>query len=299
LTSICELREAVPLLSDVKLSKTLNQSVYVGPVTRDLVLLQCGPTLSLVNLARIGRECAYQRLLRLFGGVGCFALKEPLPLQEVLELGINDPGSGYDPERHKSVDVQGLAKQMASILVGKAEMLQEYFSMEISDGQLRALPNVLGVSSDSGLSFDGLPLFLVRLCAETNWNEEKPCFESVCRLFADWAVETLLPTDEDVEGFDISRLETMAAEVDDVNAGVESGQFEDVAAAAAAAKSRKRSRTSAVANGAQQSALDGLRWLHEAVRKDGLCQWSETLCRDGTVIELVSLDQLYRIFERC
>ena len=64
LTSIEELRSAVNLASDENLSKLLNQSVYVGPVNRELILLQCGASLCLANLAIMARECAYQRLLR-------------------------------------------------------------------------------------------------------------------------------------------------------------------------------------------------------------------------------------------
>merc|ERR1712107_776848 len=145
LTSVMELQEAAELLGDAKLSKNLNQSVYVGPVAREHVLLQCGSTLCLANLARLARECAYQRLLRKLGGLSVLTLKEPLPLRELLLLGIQDPGSGYDAERHKTVDIEALAASMVKLLEEKEEMLDEYFSMQFSDGSLKALPNALGV----------------------------------------------------------------------------------------------------------------------------------------------------------
>lgn len=64
LTSIAELRKAIDESCDEKLTKLLNQSVFVGPLNHELVLLQCGASLCLANIAILARECAYQRLLR-------------------------------------------------------------------------------------------------------------------------------------------------------------------------------------------------------------------------------------------
>eukprot|EP00929_Paragymnodinium_shiwhaense_P062415 TRINITY_DN3115_c3_g1_i1.p1 TRINITY_DN3115_c3_g1~~TRINITY_DN3115_c3_g1_i1.p1 ORF type:complete len:824 (-),score=227.06 TRINITY_DN3115_c3_g1_i1:150-2543(-) len=295
LTSVCELRTATATVADAKLTKSLQQSVFVGPVSRELALLQCGKALCMVNLARAARECAEQRLLRQFGAVSPLVLKEPLPLREVVRLGILDPDSGYDPDAHKDVDVEALGQKLTSLLLEKAEMLNEYISLDIQDDgkeggpKLLALPNALGVTSDSGLTFDCLPLFLVRLCADVNWKEEKACFSSLVKVVADSCVEMLLPTEEEAEAADVTQKRASAAEA---NAAVASGEFEDVAAAAMAA-SKKRART------AGPNPLEGLRWLHEAIRRDGACQWPGVYSTDGTVLELASLDQLYRIFERC
>merc|ERR1719440_945355 len=169
-------------------------------------------------------------------------------------------------------------------------MLDEYVSFGISGGTLNSLPNALGANSDVGLNMEGLPLFLIRLCTEMNWGEEKACFSSLCRCCADFCVEALLPTEEDaarVESATSSQSEAAA-----LNAAVEAGEFEDVAAAAAAA-SRKRART------VGPNVLEELRWLHEALRRDAACRLPGEFARDGTVLELVSLDQLHRIFERC
>ena len=64
LTSIEELRISAAVAGDNELSALVNKSVYVGPVTRELVLLQCEKSLCMVNIAILARECAYQRLLR-------------------------------------------------------------------------------------------------------------------------------------------------------------------------------------------------------------------------------------------
>ncbi|CAE6931966.1 Mlh1 [Symbiodinium sp. CCMP2592] len=284
LTSIEELRISAAVAGDTELSALVNKSVYVGPVTRELVLLQCGKSLCMVNIAILARECAYQRLLRLIGGVGCITLAEPLPLDELLKLGIQDPDSGYDPELHASVDVEAMASRFVTLLLEKAELLNAYFMLEIdvSSKCLKALPNGLGLKSDMGCNFETLPLFLVRLCAEVNWEEEKPCLEGICQVIADFSAELLLPSDAEADIYQRGR-----AAVEELNAAVQSGEFEDIVAASAA----KRQRTT--------EDLQGLRWLHEALRRDGECQWPRELAKDGTFLELASLDQLYKIFERC
>lgn len=302
LTSIAELRANAQLQEvDREFSKGLNHSVYVGPVSRDLVLLQCGGSLCLANLTILAREFAYQRLLRLFGGVGRITLRQPLPVEALLRLGIQDPGSGYDHAAHADVDVPGLVAQFAALLDEKAEMLTEYFMLDIVDGMLTSLPNALGMSSDTGLKFDEVPLFLVRLCVETDWTEENACFEGLCRLTAQLAVELLLPTEEEAARCMAASAGAGSAQANAaaLSAAVEAGDFPDVAAAAAAAKC-KRART------AGQHALQELRYLHEAIRNAaaaagvaGACRWPGSFKKDGTVVNLVALEQLYKIFERC
>jgi len=291
LASIQELRAAVAVAAsaDGVLSQRLNTSVYVGPVDHELVLLQCGSALCLVNLVAVAREFAYQRLLRLFGGPGCISLKRPLPLQETLRLGVLDPESGYDPAVHAAVDVDKLAARLAGVLEAKAELLSEYFMLELCDGSLLSVPNALGLTSEAGLSFEGLPLFLLRLAAEVQWVEEKSCLNQLCRMVADFCVEMLAPGREEAEAAQGCSKADMAA---GVNAEMEAGGFEDVVQAAMAAK-RKRQRTGT------NKPLEQLQWLHEAVRRDSSCQWPAALARDGTVLELVALEQLYRVFERC
>nr|QDO16522.1 DNA mismatch repair protein Mlh1 [Crypthecodinium cohnii] len=170
--------------------------------------------------------------------------------------------------------------------------------MEVRDGFVWSVPNALGLTSDAGLKFDELPIFLVRLCADVNWEEERQCFESLCRLVADFSVESILPDPEDVKQVMDSSIADAAEEAASLNAAVEAGEFEDIVAAAAAAK-RKKQRT----QGAE--ALQELRFIHEALRSDsaaaGLqsCRWPAKFRKDGTVIQLVALEQLYRIFERC
>lgn len=61
-------------------------------------------------------------------------------------------------------------------------MLMEYFSMEVSkDGNLVALPMII---QNYVPCMDKLPLFLLRLGTEVDWETEKGCFDTFSRELA-------------------------------------------------------------------------------------------------------------------
>ena len=221
-----------------------------------------------------------------------------MPLSDLMKLGLRDPESGY--ELHTDADLESLENRFEQLLLEKADLLREYFMLEIEElevgepslsnlsssqrqrrGCIKTVPNALGLSSDVGCCFDSLPLFVVRLCSEVNWNDEKSCLDGLCQITAEFCADLLLP---DPSASDASQRNSAT---DAWNAAVAAGEFEDVAAAAT-----KRPRTN-------PEELQGLRWLHEAIRKDGFCKWPRDFAKDGTLLDLVSLDQLYKIFERC
>lgn len=63
-------------------------------------------------------------------------------------------------------------------------MLKDYFSLEIDeDGNLTGLPLLI---DNYVPPLEGLPMFILRLATEVNWDEEKECFESLskeCAMF--------------------------------------------------------------------------------------------------------------------
>lgn len=61
-------------------------------------------------------------------------------------------------------------------------MLTEYFSLDISaDGSLISLPMII---KDYVPSMNKLPLFLLRLGTEVNWESEKDCFHTFAKELA-------------------------------------------------------------------------------------------------------------------
>lgn len=61
----------------------------------------------------------------------------------------------------------------------KADMLDDYFSLEINEkGQLTGIPMLLeGYIPD----LNQLPMFILRIATEVNWEEEEACFDTFCQ----------------------------------------------------------------------------------------------------------------------
>lgn len=74
-----------------------------------------------------------------------------------------------------------IAQQVTEFLMEKAEMLDDYFSMEINDkGELVSLPQLM---DDFVPYFGSMPSFVMRLATEVNWIEEEACFDTFSRYF--------------------------------------------------------------------------------------------------------------------
>lgn len=96
-------------------------------------------------------------------------------------LALDSPESGWTEEDGPK---EGLAEYIVEFLKKKTEMLADYFSLEIDEeGNLIGLPLLI---DNYVPPLEGLPIFILRLATEVNWDEEKECFESLskeCAMF--------------------------------------------------------------------------------------------------------------------
>ncbi|KAB0378960.1 hypothetical protein FD755_010538 [Muntiacus reevesi] len=118
-------------------------------------------------------------LMKLPSNLNCH--KEPAPLFDLAMLALDSPESGWTEEDGPK---EGLAEYIVEFLKKKAEMLADYFSLEIDEeGNLVGLPLLI---DNYVPPLEGLPVFILRLATEVNWDEEKECFESLskeCAMF--------------------------------------------------------------------------------------------------------------------
>ncbi|KAL1781990.1 DNA mismatch repair protein Mlh1 isoform X1 [Sigmodon hispidus] len=254
LTSVLSLQEEINDRGHESLREMLHNHSFVGCVNPQWALAQHQTKLYLLNTTKLSEELFYQILIYDFANFGVLRLSEPAPLYDLAMLALDSPESGWTEEDGPK---EGLAEYIVEFLKKKAEMLADYFSLEIDEeGNLIGLPLLI---DNYVPPLEGLPLFILRLATEVNWDEEKECFESLskeCALFYSIRKQYILEE---------STL---------------SGQQSDMS----------------------DSAPKPWKWtvehiIYKALRSHLLPPKHFT--EDGNVLQLASLPDLYKVFERC
>ncbi|XP_022540962.2 DNA mismatch repair protein Mlh1 isoform X2 [Astyanax mexicanus] len=171
LSSIKELRSEITDQTHKGLQEMLQNHSFVGCVNPQWSLIQHHTKLYLLNTSKLSQELFYQILIYDFGNFGVLRLSSPAPLYELAMLALDSEESGWTEEDGPK---EGLAQYIVDFLKKKSEMLEDYFSMEVDeDGNLTALPLLLDNYTPA---MEGLPLFILRLATEVNWDSERECF---------------------------------------------------------------------------------------------------------------------------
>ncbi|XP_039927648.1 DNA mismatch repair protein Mlh1 isoform X3 [Hirundo rustica] len=179
LTSVLTLQEEISNQAHAKLQEMLHEHSFVGCVSPQWALAQYQTKLYLLNTTKLSQELFYQILIYDFANFGVLRLSEPAPLYELSMLALEDPESGWTEEDGPK---EGLAEYIVEFLKKKTEMLKDYFSLEIDEeGNLTGLPLLI---DNYVPPLEGLPMFILRLATEVNWDEEKECFESLSKELA-------------------------------------------------------------------------------------------------------------------
>uniref|UniRef100_A0A673J688 DNA mismatch repair protein Mlh1 C-terminal domain-containing protein n=1 Tax=Sinocyclocheilus rhinocerous TaxID=307959 RepID=A0A673J688_9TELE len=140
----------------------LQNHSFVGSVNPQWTLVQHQTKLYPLNTTKLSQELFYQILIYDFGHFGVLRLSNPAPLYDLAMLALDSEESGWMEEDSPK---EGLAQYI-------------YFSLEIDEGNLTGLPMLLDNYSPA---MKGLPMFILRLATEVNWDREK---ESLRSLFS-------------------------------------------------------------------------------------------------------------------
>lgn len=177
----------------------------VGAVDAQLSLVQSGTRLLLLRHAPLLRQLFFQAALRQFGEFPqVLALSPPVQLHAALtpfvaaqlrhqRAAADDAAGAVAPD-----EVAAAVLKLVRVLAARADMLAEYFRVELSPGadgawSLVALPALL--PGHRPLAAE-LPRFLARLALQTRWDAEAQCFSDVLGHLA-WYYALLRPVDGD------------------------------------------------------------------------------------------------------
>uniref|UniRef100_A0A673JI72 DNA mismatch repair protein MLH1 n=1 Tax=Sinocyclocheilus rhinocerous TaxID=307959 RepID=A0A673JI72_9TELE len=253
LTSIKELREDIEQHTHKGLQDLLQNHSFVGSVNPQWTLVQHQTKLYLLNTTKLSQELFYQILIYDFGNFGVLRLSNPAPLYDLAMLALDSEESGWTDEDGPK---EGLAQYIVDFLKQKAVMLEEYFSLEIDEeGNLTGLPMLLDNYTPA---MEGLPMFILRLATEVNWDREKECFH-------DFGIECS-------HFYSIRKQYTLEPDAEEP----QENQM----------KPKKMSWQWKV----EHVLFKALRTLFSPPK-----HFSE----DGSVLQIASLPELYKVFERC
>ncbi|EDW89308.1 DNA mismatch repair protein Mlh1 [Drosophila yakuba] len=176
LSSVLDMRQRVERQCSVQLRSTLKNLVYVGCVDEKRALFQHETHLYLCNTRAFSEELFYQRMIYEFQNCSEITIAPPLPLKDLLMLSLESEAAGWTPEDGNKGE---LADSAAEILLKKAPIMREYFGLRISEeGMLESLPSLLHQYRPCVTL---LPVYLLRLATEVDWEQEAQCFETFCR----------------------------------------------------------------------------------------------------------------------
>ncbi|KAH9503230.1 DNA mismatch repair protein [Bulinus truncatus] len=178
LSSVLQLRQEIKDNSSESIQEILKNYSFVGCVSESHALIQHNTRLYLTNTTTLSKHLFYQIMIQDFGNLGIFRLSEPASIKEVILLALDCAASGWSPADGPKED---MADYVVTFLTSKAEMLQDYFSIEIEDGHLLTLPMLM---ENYVPSLNELPLYILHLATEVNWDSEKECFQSFCEQTA-------------------------------------------------------------------------------------------------------------------
>ncbi|TKA52333.1 hypothetical protein B0A53_04801 [Rhodotorula sp. CCFEE 5036] len=184
LTSVKQLRKEVIEARHEGLDAIIKGHIFVGIVDTNLCqsMLQHQTKLYLVQHAAIAQELFYQLGLRQFGRFSRINLTPPPSLEKLVRLAVDRAYADSAADDSVVAKSDTIVQRVVTTLVDAAPMLEEYFSFTITaNKELASLPLVLpGHAPD----ITKLPLFLLRLGANVDWENEKPCFASFLRELA-------------------------------------------------------------------------------------------------------------------
>ncbi|XP_011861259.1 PREDICTED: DNA mismatch repair protein Mlh1 [Vollenhovia emeryi] len=176
LTSILKLRKDVEDECHEGLRNILANLTFVGCIDQTSALIQSGVNLYICNTRKLAEELFYEIMLYDFANFGVIKFSERISLFDLAMIALDSGETGWSQDDGPKEE---LAARVKELLLEKADMMNEYFSIVMDKvGNLRSLPVLL----DKYYPYEAeIPLYMMRLATEIDWRKEQVCFQNICR----------------------------------------------------------------------------------------------------------------------
>ncbi|CAM6089478.1 unnamed protein product [Calypogeia fissa] len=290
LTSVQELLADIDQDTHSELTDIVKNCIYVGMADGTLALVQYKTCLYLLNIVNLSKELLYQQALRRFAHFDCVDLSSPTSLKDLFIMALNREGSWDESDGPKDQ----IAELNTELLKSKAEMLREYFGVEIDEkGNLCAIPIVLDQYSPD---MDRVCDFVLSIGNNVDWEAEKECFETFAAAIADfYAIYPPLlpnPSDQGLKSWETSKPST--------DSGVGTGSGNDGGSISEASSANVILDPDLLAEA--KTVWSKRDWTIQHVFFPAMKLFLSPprhMANDGTVVRVAYLENLYKVFERC
>ena len=266
LSSVRELWGEIRAHAHAGLTQMVRNMVLVGvcdPGDPDgLWLIQHATKLSAVRFRTMAREFFFQRVVARFGAHRTRRLAERAPISDlvVLALELEQDEDGIDGELADPTLVARAADAARASVAEKAPLLGEYFGVDV-DATSGSILGLPVLVEGFEPDLRGLPEFALALAHDVDWTEEKACFRTVADALATFYADSFDSSPETERDASAAKTGT-EAETEDPE------------------------RVRAI----KQFVFPAMRrCLHP----------SKVAAVQGVATQVASLEQLYRVFERC
>ena len=275
LSSVHTLLRSVTAASLPALNELFAAHTFVGIVNGAYSVVQHKTALYLVNHSRLSQHLLYHHTLHCLTTHPTLRLSSPVSIHDMLSL---------LPPHLPPVERQSVRR-----LCQFRGMLLDYFGVQIDadndEDESCALVGVPELLPHYTPPLLALPLFIHELCSATDWTDEERCLHGVARCLANWyRIQPGMYIDAEAEAEAEAKADSKP----------EAERKDD----------SQQAGVAAVADGAgvEDELPRAVRWciehsLFPASRRP--FQPPRAWLSDGTLTQLASLENLYKIFERC
>ncbi|KAJ6859051.1 DNA mismatch repair protein MLH1 [Populus alba x Populus x berolinensis] len=260
---------------------------YIGMADDVFALLQYKTQLYLANVVNLSKELMYQQVLRRFAHFNVIQLSDPASLRLLIMLALKE--EDLDLQSNENEDLrEKIAEMNTELLKDKAELLEEYFCIYIdSHGNLSRLPVILDQYTPD---MDRIPEFVLSLGNDVDWEDEKNCFQTIAAAVGNfYAMHPPLLPSPSGDGLQFYRRRKPEKNPDDKEKATDIDvEMED--------ELEHELLSEAETAWAQRE------WSIQHVLFPSMRLFLKpptSMATNGTIVQVASLEKLYKIFERC